>query len=78
MTLAHRRPSPAPERLSDADLAEWADWEQWQNQAEWQDIADAARSGEDLESSLGGPVEDPQWVDRMTRQLRRSGLGADH
>ncbi|MDH3703594.1 MAG: hypothetical protein OEU46_20030 [Alphaproteobacteria bacterium] len=77
MTMAHRPPNPASDRLSDADLAEWADWEEWQNQAEWQDIADAGHTEEDHESILVGAVEDPQWLDQMTRQLLRRGLGAD-
>lgn len=78
MTAAQRPPNPASDRLSDADLAEWADWEKWQDQAEWQDIADAGPSDEDHEGALNGSTEDPQWLDEMTRRLRRVGFGADH
>lgn len=72
MATEQRISNPASDRLSDADLAEWADWEKWQNQAEWQDIVDAGRTDADPESLLDGSVEDPQWLDQMTRR----GCGA--
>lgn len=78
MASEQRITNPTSDRLSDTDLAEWADWEKWQNQAEWQDIADAGRTDADPESLCDGSVEDPQWLDQMTRQLRRHGLGAGH
>ena len=77
MTIARRLPNPALDGVSDTDLAEWADWEKWQDQAEWQDIADAGHIDDGEATGQDGAGEDPQWLDRMTRQLRRRGLGWD-
>ena len=77
MTTTQRLPNPNSDGVSDADLAEWADWEKWQDQAEWQDIAEAGRIDESESIGPDGAGEDPQWLDRMPRQLRRRGLGSD-
>lgn len=77
MAMAQGLPNPASDGVSDADLAEWADWEKWQDQAEWHDIADASRIDEGEAIGLDGTGDDPEWLDRMTRQLRRRGLGSD-